>query len=308
MAALIGESRVERRQASDGAPLVFRSNQDAFSRYACSRPLAYALFRAAECDELAALRVPRPVLDVGCGEGEFGVFALASPPDIGVDLLADRLAQARKAARAGTLARADACRLPFGDASFASVLAVSVLEHFERPATALAEIARVLRPGGRFIATIVLSDLHQHLFYPRLLRPVGLDRGYLAAHDRVFKHKSLLPKDDWEKMVSAAGLDVIESRKIVSPAVTRAFDFFLATAWPYRLLQQFGVRFVWRPRWMEGWCWRLFETLVHDGAGDRAEDNEWESGPMNDRNLTTAALRSEAEAEGSTLLMVAEKP
>ena len=223
--------------------------------------MAYALFRAAECRELAEFMIRRPVLDVGCGEGEFGVFALQTPPDYGIDLLDDRLAQAKKAARPGSLARADACKLPFPQGSFASVLAVSVLEHFERPVEALHEIARVLRPGGRFVATIVLADLRRHLFYPRWLRWFGLAGAYLAAHDRVFKHISLLEKADWERMLEEAGLRVVTSRKIVSPAITRAFDLFLATAWPYRLMQCFGARWVWRPRWMEELCWRLFERL-----------------------------------------------
>ena len=319
MATLVGERRVRPPQISDGGSLVFKQRRQIFSSYAGSRPLAYAVFRAAECNELRALSIPRPVLDVGCGEGEFGVFALDSPPDFGVDLLADRLARARKAARAGTLARADACRLPFADESFASVLAVSVLEHFERPAVALAEIARVLRPGGRFVATIVLADLHRHLFYPRWLRGLGLERAYLAAHDRIFKHNTLLEKDEWEKMLSAAGLRVVESRKIVSPATTRAFDLFLATAWPYRLLQLFGIRWVWRPKWVEEWCWRLSERLCEGAAIEHSND---ECQMTNDEFLSPAPSRwrrTEAAIEnpkskiqnikeGSTLLVVAEKP
>ena len=94
-------------------------------------------------------------------------------------------------------------------------------------------------------------------------------------------------------MSEETGLRVVTSRKIVSPAITWAFDFFLATAWPYRLMQCFGVRWVWRPRWLEELCWRLFERL---SKSDRKAA------------LTPALSQREREEEGSTLLIVAEKP
>lgn len=46
---------------------------------------------------------------------------------------------------------ADVHALPFADASFDSVLGVDILHHFSQPALALAEIRRVLRPGGRLV-------------------------------------------------------------------------------------------------------------------------------------------------------------
>lgn len=45
----------------------------------------------------------------------------------------------------------DAHDLPFADASFANVTMLDVLHHLNRPARALAEMARILRPGGRVV-------------------------------------------------------------------------------------------------------------------------------------------------------------
>lgn len=48
---------------------------------------------------------------------------------------------------------ADACALPFGDASFDVVLSTEMLEHCERPWLAVAEMGRCLAPGGHLILT-----------------------------------------------------------------------------------------------------------------------------------------------------------
>ena len=51
-------------------------------------------------------------------------------------------------------ARADLVRLPFADGRFAAALNIVVLEHIQRPARVLAEIARVLHPGAPFLLVV----------------------------------------------------------------------------------------------------------------------------------------------------------
>ncbi len=55
--------------------------------------------------------------------------------------------------------------LPFAEASFDTVILTQVLEHVPEPAQALAEVARVLRPGGRLIVSVPhLAYLHGEPF------------------------------------------------------------------------------------------------------------------------------------------------
>ena len=68
--------------------------------------------------------LPRPLLDVGCGDGHFGAVALApaGPVDSGVD---PNLARVREAAARGVYRLplvASATQLPYADAAFASVV------------------------------------------------------------------------------------------------------------------------------------------------------------------------------------------
>jgi ubiquinone/menaquinone biosynthesis C-methylase UbiE len=97
------------------------------------------------------------VLDVGTGPGVLLVEIGRLRPDLeltGLDLSADMIAAARKNLREyGD--RADAVvgsvtSLPFDDDSFDVVVTSLSTHHWDEPAAAVPEIARVLRPGGRF--------------------------------------------------------------------------------------------------------------------------------------------------------------
>jgi SAM-dependent methyltransferase len=88
------------------------------------------------------------VLDAGCGSGRIFRYELAEGCRIvGVDIGREL----RDNPNVDERVRGDVQRLPFADASFDAVLASHVMEHLPQPELAMAEVARVLRPGGRFL-------------------------------------------------------------------------------------------------------------------------------------------------------------
>lgn len=106
---------------------------------------------------------PRPgnrILDVGCGEGlaevSIGRLQVSQIRLVGVDIVASKVAEARRAVAAhnqrAAFARADACRLPFTDGAFDSIFCIAVLQHIRDVPTAVGEIARIVRIGGRVVA------------------------------------------------------------------------------------------------------------------------------------------------------------
>ena len=85
-----------------------------------------------------------PVVDVGCGSGRH-----LRAGDVGIDLDAQRIAEARS--RSSLVAVADAHALPFADASFGTAYAIRMLNDAGRIDDVLREIRRVLAPRGRLL-------------------------------------------------------------------------------------------------------------------------------------------------------------
>lgn len=103
--------------------------------------------------ERAAIAPGERVLDVGCGSG---ALLRAVGRGIGADLSMAMLAEAKRNLR--RLVGADAERLPFRAGRFDVVVSTSSFHFWPSPERALAEIRRVLRPGGRFVLTDWCDD------------------------------------------------------------------------------------------------------------------------------------------------------
>ncbi|MEB3199454.1 MAG: class I SAM-dependent methyltransferase [Synechococcaceae cyanobacterium] len=112
--------------------------------------------------QAARVESGQAVLDVGCGVGGTLMHLNAQHRDLsltGLNIDPRQLAIARRQVQPlhgnrVCFVEGDACRLPFADASFDVVLAVECIFHFGSRRAFLAEVARVLRPGGR----LALSD------------------------------------------------------------------------------------------------------------------------------------------------------
>ena len=110
------------------------------------------LWRAAEIAALRLAPYPRPVLDLGCGDGLVTSYVL-SKVEIGVDPDAAALARAGETGIYRSLLSASGDTMAIPDASVATVISNSVLEHVSDLGAVLSEVARVLRPGGGRLLT-----------------------------------------------------------------------------------------------------------------------------------------------------------
>ena len=91
------------------------------------------------------------VLDLGCGDGQIArALASTGVSVVGVDPTTNQIDVAAERAGGPVFAQAGAAVLPFSDGAFDGVIACLVFEHIDDVDAAIGEVARVLRPGGRF--------------------------------------------------------------------------------------------------------------------------------------------------------------
>lgn len=163
---------------------------------------------------------PQPgevVLDVGCGTGAAARFAAERVGNAGrvagVDVSAGMIAVARSlppvCGAAVEWHEASACRLPFADAVFDRVLCSQTLQFLQDRPGALAEIHRVLKPGGR-VAVSAWCDIQENPYFDALVqamtREVGADTaaGLRAAF-------ALGALTDIQTLLSGAGFTNLEA-------------------------------------------------------------------------------------------------
>jgi len=95
---------------------------------------------------------PMRVLDVGTGEGQVArALRDAGAEVIGIDPISAMIHEANERDPAMAVAQAGGGALPFADASFDKAVACLVFEHIDDVDEAIADVARVLRPGGTFL-------------------------------------------------------------------------------------------------------------------------------------------------------------
>jgi 2-polyprenyl-3-methyl-5-hydroxy-6-metoxy-1,4-benzoquinol methylase len=161
------------------------------------------------------------VLDVGCGAGGLAVelgrrgFSVQAM-DASEAMVANARAAVERAGLAESVAvsRGDVHALEFGDGVFDVVVALGVLPWVRSPAAAMAEMARVLRPGGHLVFTCDNAFALQLLLDPRLLPVLDPLKRALRARlrrrwprperPRAFRARTI------GRLVAGADLDLVE--------------------------------------------------------------------------------------------------
>jgi SAM-dependent methyltransferase len=154
---------------------------------------------------LAPLRGDERALDAGTGAG---TLALALAPlvgeIVGIDLVPELLAEARRDAPANaTFIEGDVTALPFESFSFDLACSRRTLHHVNRPELALAELARVAKPGGGVFVDDQIAPMDP-------LAAVELDR---FERTRDPSHHRTLSDGDFRDLFAANGLMLVRSRR-----------------------------------------------------------------------------------------------
>ena len=182
--------------------------------------------RVAEAERLARMVKAGPAgraIDLACGPGTLALrFARHVRWICGLDLTPAILERARRSAAAEGLtnldfAIGDAQALPFADGSLDIAVTSYALHHFSDPARTVAEMARVLRRGGR----VGILDI----FLPSDPAVSALNNRIEIIRDA--SHTRTLAREEFQSLFAANGLRVIETAVEEN---TRSFDHWMLVA------------------------------------------------------------------------------
>ena len=154
--------------------------------------------------QLAALEVARPtaILDVGCGTGRLLRSAAVRFPGarlVGVDAAIEMVRQAEASTPAGIaieFQQAIAEELPFPNAQFDLVFSTVTFHHWRDQGRGIAEMARVLAPGGRWL----LADF--------------IAAGLMRYVRRLLRLRQFPERGEVDGMLAAVGLGVVVERRV----------------------------------------------------------------------------------------------
>jgi SAM-dependent methyltransferase len=187
---------------------------------------ATAFWRAFEISHLAGFPLPEGLgLDLGCGDGLLTgiVLELTGPRTvIGVDLDPEEVRMAQLLGIYERVHVAPASEIPEPDASIDWILSNSVLEHIDPLDPVLDEVARLLRPGGRFIFTVPAQPFHALLRGP--LRPGASRARYLEHLDRRLAHRGYLSEQGWGALLARHGLRLEQATSYLTRPQTRRWE------------------------------------------------------------------------------------
>jgi 2-polyprenyl-3-methyl-5-hydroxy-6-metoxy-1,4-benzoquinol methylase len=196
------------------------------------------------------------LLDIGCGDGGYAAFSARQGAAI---ILADldeaklQVAQSRLEAipaRSVQILVTDANPIPLPDASVTKVVAMEVLEHVDDPASFMAELVRVAKPGALFLLTVpdeVIEGVQRQIAPPSYFEKPN--------HIRVFKRGEL------EELAASAGLQIVDRL---------TYGFYHAVWWSlFWACENQSLSAPWHPL-LENWA-KTWSGLLAEPAGLRVK-------------------------------------
>ncbi len=179
-----------------------------------SLPYFRAMLRAVEQRFYAEMEMPRPILDLGAGDGHFAQALFGVEPQLfGLDPWREPLEEARERGVYGLLVQANGARIPFAPGQFATAISNSVLEHIPEVEPVLEAVCTQLRPGGQFLFAVPNQRFRTDLWGMQVLRKLGFSRlaqAYQRFFNKIARHVNLDGPEVWKKRLMEAGFGDVQ--------------------------------------------------------------------------------------------------
>lgn len=214
--------------------------------------------RAAMIERLGSVSAGGTITDLGCSTGFLLEDLRVTYPRarlVGVDLVASGLRKAHALVPEARLLQADVCALPLADRSVDAAVSANLLEHVPDDSSALRELQRVLRPGGRAVVVVPAAP------------------GTYDYYDRFLGHERRYGRGELAAKARAAGLEVLEDAylgALLYPAFwavkkrnRHRFDHLRGAALEERVARDIANT---KDSRLGGWACRFERALLHRGV------------------------------------------
>jgi len=235
-------------------------------------PYFRSITRSIEAGFWQDFNLPRPVIDIGCGDGHFASVTFDEPLDVGLDPWGGPIREAKRWGGYKSLVQADGGQMPLPDESFACAVSNSVLEHIPHVDQVLAETARVLKPGAPFLFCVPNPRHNDELAIPAIMRRLGLHKladRYVQWWIKItHTHHADMP-EVWRERLERAGFRLERWWHYMPPSTWHAVEWGHYFSSPTLLPHALTGRWILVPsRWNLALTEKFTRPLIRSVASD----------------------------------------
>jgi ubiquinone/menaquinone biosynthesis C-methylase UbiE len=193
--------------------------------------LSHAFFRSFELEVYAGARIhlKHPILDLGCGEGHFGMMlqqrGILDSIDVGLDYSFDDISEAKQNSPTASFIQGDLRTLPLKGNSIGSLFSNGVVccmrtNNEADVDQALSEIQRVLVDDGLLVLTVATTQFNHNLIIPKILWKIGAAKLARQSMHRIalgLSHYQALAEEAWLRKLHDAHFNIEQVRYYFTP-------------------------------------------------------------------------------------------
>ena len=242
-------------------------------RHISSLPYFRGFLRAVEDRFYQEISLPKPVFDLGSGDGHFASVAFQEKLDVGLDPWKEPMLEAKESGAYRYLIFGEGAHIPIANQYFASVTSTSVLEHIPEIQPVLEEIARILQPDGKFVFCVPNHRFPENLWGRQILIRLGFKKmaaAYARFFNRIARHAHTDPSEVWRARLERAGFCLMDTWDYFPPEALHILEWGHPLGLPALISKKIFDRWVLVPkRWNLLIPWKWTRKYLDDPISDQ---------------------------------------